>query len=114
MTICQQFNLCDVTTANGLLKQNQKENGRSGFLYEDFLEYLMSLGVRKDIESDLENYDKAHNACSGKLEKYIKNLRIPKDKLSMKDYFVSLKNNLKKKEELQLTAPNGEKEMWEV
>lgn len=32
----------------------------------------------------------------------------------MKDYFVSLKNNLKKKEEVQVTAPSGEKETWEV
>lgn len=24
ITICQQFNLCDVATANALLKQNQK------------------------------------------------------------------------------------------
>jgi len=33
ITICQQFNICDVTTANGLIKQNQKEKGRTGFLY---------------------------------------------------------------------------------
>ena len=74
----------------------------------------MSLGVRKDIENDLDKYDKAHQACAGKLERYIKGLKIPKDKVSMKDYFVSLKNNLKKREELQVTAPNGEKETWEV
>jgi hypothetical protein len=107
MNVCQQFNLCDVTTANALLKQNQKENGRAGFLYEEFIECLMGLGVRKDIENDLDDYDKAHQACAGKLERYIKGLKIPKDKVTMKDYFVSLKNNIKKREELQVTAPNG-------
>jgi hypothetical protein len=37
ITVCQQFGLCDTTTANGLVKQNQKEKGRTGFTYEEFL-----------------------------------------------------------------------------
>jgi len=37
ITVTQQFGLCNVTTANALLKQNQKEYGRQGLLYEDFL-----------------------------------------------------------------------------
>ena len=35
-TICQQFGLADPATANSLIKQNQKEKGRQGFLFEDF------------------------------------------------------------------------------
>jgi hypothetical protein len=49
MNICQQFNLCDNTNANNLLKQNQKEKGRAGFIYEEFLENLMSLAVKREI-----------------------------------------------------------------
>ena len=53
--------------------------------------------MKKDIENDLDDYDKAHHACIVKLEKYLKNLKIPKEKQNMKDYFVLLKNNIKKK-----------------
>ena len=49
MNICQQLNLCDNTTANNLLKQNQKEKGRAGFTYDEFLENLLSLAVKRDI-----------------------------------------------------------------
>ena len=98
ITICQQFSLCDGNIANALLKQNQKERGRSGFTYDDFLEALMGLGVRKDIEDEMEDYDKAHKASAVRLEKYLRTLNIPKDKHTMKEYFVGLKNSLKKKE----------------
>jgi hypothetical protein len=33
IALTQQFGLCSVATANALLKQNQKEYGRQGFLY---------------------------------------------------------------------------------
>lgn len=51
--LCQQFSLCDVPTANNILKQNQKERGRSGLTYEDFLKVLFGLAARKDIEQEL-------------------------------------------------------------
>lgn len=63
--------------------------------------------MKKDIENDLDDYEKAHQACVSKLDKYIKSLKIPKDKQNMKDYFITLKNNFKKKEEIQVTAPMG-------
>jgi len=34
MTLCQQFNFCDAGSANAILKQNQKEKGRAGFMYD--------------------------------------------------------------------------------
>jgi hypothetical protein len=33
MQICQQFNICDVTTSNKLIKIHQKEAGSTGFTY---------------------------------------------------------------------------------
>lgn len=70
---------------------------------------MLSLGVKRDIENDLDDYDKAHEASVIKLERYMKSLKIPKDKQTMKEYFVGLKNNIKKKEEIQVIAPGGEK-----
>ena len=46
-TICQQLNLADPSTANALLKQNQKEKGRQGLLFEDFQETFLGLAVKQ-------------------------------------------------------------------
>jgi hypothetical protein len=43
-----------------------------------------------------------------KLEEFLRRLKIPKDKHSMKDYFVGLKNSLKKREEVAVVGPGGE------
>jgi hypothetical protein len=44
----------------------------------------MNIGVKKDIEQSLEDYDQVHKICISKLDKYIKGLKIPKDKQSIK------------------------------
>ena len=68
-TLCQHFDFADPVAANALLKQNQKEKGRQGFLFEDFQETLLGLAVKqREIEGDLEDYERAKTITSKKLE----------------------------------------------
>lgn len=67
---------------------------------------------QKDLEGELDNYDKAKDISSAKLEDLLRSLKIPRDKGTMKDYFVGLKNSLKKREEVQVVGPGGQKETW--
>ncbi len=57
----------------------------------------MGLAVKNDLEANLENYETAHSVSHQNLQKFLKGLKIPKDKQSMKDYFIGLKNNFRKK-----------------
>lgn len=50
MTLCQQFSICDVTTANKLLKLNQKDTGSTGFTYEQFEQTLFSYNIKPILE----------------------------------------------------------------
>ena len=69
---------------------------------------MLGLAVKqKDLEPDLDDYEKAQNTCKRRLENLLKKLKIPRDKHSMKDYFVGLKNSLKKREEVQVVGPGG-------
>lgn len=53
------------------------------------------------------------------MDKFLKNMKIPKDKQGIKQYFITMKNNQRKKqesqmqnakkEEIQVQNPNGEK-----
>lgn len=43
-----------------------------------------------------------------KLDDFLRRLKIPKDKQSMKDYFVGLKNSVKKREQVAVVGPGGE------
>ena len=71
------------------------------------------MAVRQsELENDLDNYEKAQEISAQKLDSFLKRLKIPKDKQNLKDYFVGLKNSFRKKEEMQVVGPGGEKETW--
>ena len=73
------------------------------------------MSVRKELENDLEDYEKAKKNCRDKFDKFISGLKLPKDNQKLKTYFVGLKNQIsKKKEEMVVTNPDGKKETWEV
>lgn len=68
----------------------------------------MGLAVKNDLEANLADYQTAHTVSRQNLQKFLKSLKIPKDKQSMKDYFIGLKNNFRKRE-MEVKGPNGEK-----
>lgn len=54
--------------------------------------------------------------CKVKFDLYLANLKLPKGNQKLKEYFINLKNQVLKKgkQEMAVTNPNGEQEMWEV
>lgn len=71
----------------------------------------------------LEDYDKARNVCSVKLEGFLGNMKLPKGNQKLKEYFIGLKNQVakgrqkskeKEKEEVVVTNLEGQKETWEI
>jgi hypothetical protein len=92
ITLFQQFGICDVPTANKLLKIHQKDTGLTGFTYEQFEETLFSYNIKPVLEKEMENYDNAVKESEKVLRRFIAKLNIPKDKMLLKDFFLNLKN----------------------
>lgn len=59
LNLCQQLNFCDTNTANKIIKMHLKEKNTQGLTQEDLQEILFELSCKKEIEADLEDYDKA-------------------------------------------------------
>lgn len=59
---------------------------------------MFELSSKKEIENNLEDYDKAKNACAIKFDNYLANLKLPKGNQKLKEYFIGLKNQVMKKQ----------------
>ena len=79
-------------------------------------EILFELAVRKDVETHIEDYEQAKAVSQKKFDQYIGGLKLPKTGQRLKEYFIGLKNQVstKKKEEMTVTNPDGQKETWEL
>jgi hypothetical protein len=117
--LCQQLNLCDSSTAAKIIKMHLKEKDTLGLTQEDLQKVLFELATKKEIDIESGDYEKVKGVCEEKFRGFLVGLKLPKVAQKLKDYFGGLKNqassqNPKKREELTVVNPSGEKEVWEI